>query len=100
MSRGLGHIERTILRMVNRQRRNHQMVRFNAKDILFEAYDGKDWDSHAHYVATVRAMHSFVRKYPRYVLAGWGEEANTLYLVPALRFEGESSGNSKQTAAV
>jgi hypothetical protein len=30
-------------------------------------------------------MHSFVRKYPRYVLAGWSEGANVLYIVPALR---------------
>jgi hypothetical protein len=37
MSRGLGHLERTILAMVERQRRKRQRVNFTALDIEYEA---------------------------------------------------------------
>jgi hypothetical protein len=36
MSRGLGHIERTILQMVKRTRRTKQRVHFDALDIVLE----------------------------------------------------------------
>ena len=71
MSRGLGHIERTILRMVERQRRRKQRVSFDALDIVLNAYPHREgWDSRAHFVAVHRAMHSFARKHPQYALVG------------------------------
>ena len=45
MSRGLGHIERTILRM-ERQRRRKQRVSFDALDIVLNAYPHREgWDA-------------------------------------------------------
>jgi len=70
MSRGLGHIERTILRM-ERQRRRKQRVSFDALDIVLNAYPHREgWDSRAHFVAVHRAMHSFVRKHLQFALVG------------------------------
>ena len=64
MSRGLGHIESTILQMVERQHRRKQRVSFSALDIVLNAYPHREgWDSRAHFVAVHRAMHSFVRKH-------------------------------------
>src|SRR6516165_4003511 len=71
MSRGLGHIERTILRMVERQRRRKQRVSFDALDIVLNNFTHREgWDSRAHFVGVHRAMHSFVRKHPQYALVG------------------------------
>jgi hypothetical protein len=57
MSRGLGHLERTILAMVERQRRKRQRVNFTALDIEYEAYPGTP-PTHAQHVAVLRSMHS------------------------------------------
>ena len=71
MSRGLGHIEGTILQMVERQHRRKQRVSFSALDIVLNAYPHREgWDSRAHFVAVHRAMHSFARKHPQYALVG------------------------------
>ena len=71
MSRGLGHIEGTILQMVERQHRRKQRVSFSALDIVLNAYPHREgWDSRAHFVAVYRAMHSFARKHPQYALVG------------------------------
>ena len=83
MSRGLGHLERTILAMVERQRRKHQRVNFTALDIEYEAYPGTP-QTHTQHVAVLRAMHSFVRKHPQYALMG-GKGSQPLMLVPLWR---------------
>jgi hypothetical protein len=71
MSRGLGHIECTILQMVERQQRRKLRVSFSALDIVLNAYPHREgWDSRAHFVAVHRAMHSFARKHPQYALVG------------------------------
>ena len=67
MSRGLGHIESTILQMVERQHRRKQRVSFSALDIVLNAYPHREgWDSRAHFVA----VHSFARKHPKFALVG------------------------------
>jgi hypothetical protein len=83
MSRGLGHLERTILAMVERQRRKRQRVNFTALDIEYEAYPGTP-PTHAQHVAVLRSMHSFVRKHPQYALIG-GKGSQPLVLVPLWR---------------
>jgi hypothetical protein len=83
MSRGLGHLERTILAMVERRRRKRQRVNFTASDIEYEAYPGTP-QIHAQHVAVLRAMHSFVRKHPQYALIG-GKGSQPLVLVPLWR---------------
>ena len=83
MSRGLGHLERTILAMVERQRRKSQRVNFTALDIEYEAYPGTP-QAPAQHVAVLRAMHSFVRKHPQYGLIG-GKGSQPLVLVPLWR---------------
>ena len=77
MSRGLGHLERTILAMVERR------DNFTALDIAHEAYPGAP-QTHAQHVAVLRAMHSFVRKHPQYALIG-GKGSQPLVLVPLWR---------------
>ena len=77
MSRGLGHLERTILAMVERR------DNFTALDIAHEAYPGTP-PTHAQHVAVLRAMHSFVRKHPQYALIG-GKRSQPLMLVPSWR---------------
>ena len=83
MSRGLGHLERTILAMVERQLRKRQRVNFTALDIEYEAYPGTP-QTHAQHVAVLRSMHSFVRKHPQYALIG-GKRSQPLMLVPSWR---------------
>jgi hypothetical protein len=110
MSRGLGHIERTILRMIEdnrREKRCYKQVGFHPSGIVHEAYG--DWaelsridalpyserdlahlrywarvTTRAHRVAVLRAMHSFVRKHRRYALIG-GNGTKPLVLVAASR---------------
>ena len=77
MSRGLGHLERTILAMVERR------DNFTALDIAHEAYPGAP-QTHAQHVAVLRAMHSFVRKHPEYAVIG-GKGSQPLVLVPLWR---------------
>ena len=86
MSRGLGHVERTILRMVERQRRTMQRVRFDWWDIEEKAYPAPEAATNfcTRHGAVLRAMHSFVRKHPAYVLIGC-KGTNQLLLVPRPR---------------
>jgi hypothetical protein len=67
MSRGLGHIEHSILAMVERARRRRGRIAFTAWDIAYEAFPRKR-PSHAQQVAVLRAMHTFVGKHPGYGL--------------------------------
>ena len=83
MSRGLGHLGRTILAMVERQQRKRQLINFTALDIEHEAYPGTP-HTHAQHVAVLRAMQSFVRKHPQYALIG-GKGSQPLMLVPLWR---------------
>jgi len=83
MSRGLGHLERTILAMVERQRRKRQRVNFTASEIECEAYPGTP-PTRAQHVAVLHSMHSFVRKHPQYALIG-GKRSQPLVLVPLWR---------------
>ena len=89
MSRGLGHLERTILAMVERQQRKRQRVTFTALDIEYEAYPGTPQTQTQH-VAVLRAMHSFVRKHPQYALIG-AKAANHSC---SFRYGGQNSGPS------
>lgn len=84
MSRGLGHVERTILRMVERKRRTRQRVRFDWWEE--KAYPAPEpaTNFRTRHGAVLRAMHSFVRKHPAYVLIG-GKGTNQLLLVPRPR---------------
>ena len=84
MSRGLGHLERTILEMVERQERKRQRVNFTALDIACEAYPGAP-QTHAQHVAVLRARHSFVRKHPEYAVVIGGKGSQPLVLVPLWR---------------
>jgi hypothetical protein len=83
MSRGLGHVERTILRMVERKRRTRQRVHFDWWDIEKKACPAREpaTNFRRRHGAVLRAMHSFVRKHPAYVLIG-GKGTNQLLLVP------------------
>jgi hypothetical protein len=90
MSHGPGHIERTIKQMVDRAcAQRKRRIAFEAWDIAREAYPPSDapdvpalhrqW--HSKQVAVLRAMHSFVRKNPNYVLIN-GRGAWPTLLVP------------------
>lgn len=87
MSRGLGVIERRILAQIEEHQQNRELgsVLLNSWTL---AYDHRlpgyrpVWDfepSWARRKAVVRAMHSFVRKYPQYALMG-GQGRRLLYL--------------------
>ena len=85
MSRGLGHVERTILALVEhsravRQLRDFDVLDFDVFDIVDAAYPGKL--TRAKEVATRRAMHSFIRKYPQYVLVRRDWDLRYIALVP------------------
>jgi hypothetical protein len=71
MSTGLGRIERTILVMVNRTRRSREgeLVWLDAEAVARETYKGTNV-TRSQRVAVLRAMHSFVRKRPKYALSG------------------------------
>ena len=86
MSHGLGHVERTILALVEhsravRQLRNFDVLDFDVFDIVDAAYPGKRL-TRAKEVAARRAMHSFVRKYPQYVLVRRDWDLRFIALVP------------------
>jgi hypothetical protein len=67
MSRGPGHIERTIATLIERTHASHQQLHFDVLDIAAAAYPEKGLTK-AQEVAVRRAMHSFARKHPRYVV--------------------------------
>jgi hypothetical protein len=73
MSRGSGHVERTIAMLIGRAHASHQPLHFDVLDIAEAAYPEKGLTK-AQEVAVRRAMHSFARKHPRYVVTDskWG----------------------------
>jgi len=73
MSRGSGHVERTIVMLIERAHASHQPLHFDVFDIAEAAYPEEELTK-AKEVAVCRAMHSFARKHPRYVLTDskWG----------------------------
>jgi hypothetical protein len=90
MSRGLGQIERVILDEIMRDLKpgphgNRGTVLVSSHSVSHDhALPGHEWGgpwrpSRARRQAVVRAMHSFVRKFPQYALTG-GQGRCPLYL--------------------
>ena len=73
MSRGPGHLEKTIATLIERAHTSHQLLHFDVLDIAEAAYPEEKLTK-GQEVAVRRAMHSFVRKHPRYVVTDskWG----------------------------
>jgi hypothetical protein len=73
MSRGPGHIERTIATLIERAHASRLQLHFDVLDIAEAAYPEEKLTK-AQEVAVRRAMHSFARMHPRYVLidSKWG----------------------------
>jgi hypothetical protein len=80
MSRGPGHLQRAIEAIITRQRRHRARIAITVEDVVFEAH-GEGKPTRAALVAVRRAMRSFVRKHPRYVLI----RGARLLLVPKVR---------------
>jgi hypothetical protein len=81
MSRGPGHIERTIATLIERAYASHQLLHFDVFDIAEAAYPEKKLTK-AQEVAVRRAMHSFARKHPRYVVTDSKLGSGRIALVP------------------
>jgi hypothetical protein len=84
MSRGLGHIERAILDAIEKDKERDEPMpaHVNSWTMTCEVFQDGTWTfspSIAHRKAVVRAMHSFVRKFPQYALTG-GKGRKLLYL--------------------
>jgi hypothetical protein len=67
MSRGPGHLQRAIEAIIARQRRHRARIAITVEDVVFEAYGGGEL-TRTQMVAVRRAIRSFIRKHPRYVL--------------------------------
>jgi hypothetical protein len=94
MSKGLGRIERHIQDKIKARRKASVLISsrqvldvFQPSSVrpsnvidIFGASSWLDWEpSRAQRLSAVRAMHSFVRKYPRYALLG-GQGQKLLFL--------------------
>ena len=95
MGRGPGKIEQAIARIAaDRGQRRRLPIMITAEDVAREAYgvvfppgDGEGRPAmRTHYVAAIRAMHSFVRKHRIYRLAG-GQGRTRLVIVRADEIE-------------
>ena len=81
MSRGSGHVERTIAMLIERAHASHQPLHFDVFDIAEAAYPEEELTK-AKEVAVCRAMHSFARKHPRYVVTDSKLGSGRISLVP------------------
>jgi hypothetical protein len=68
MSRGPGRIERSIVALIDAQRRRKERVGVDVGEIWFEVYGGKRGPSRGELVAIRHAMHSVVAKFPDLML--------------------------------
>jgi len=84
MSRGPGRLERAIVALIEKRRGRVSLI-LRWQDIADEVYPASK-NAHDAQVTCLRAMHSFVRKNPRYALIG-GKGTTPLYLYePGNRF--------------
>jgi hypothetical protein len=81
MSRRPGHIERTIATLIEQAHASHQPLHFDVFDIAEAAYPEEKL-TNAQEVAVCRAMHSFARKHPRYVVTDSKRGLGRIALVP------------------
>jgi hypothetical protein len=81
MSRPAGHIERAIATLIKQAHASHQRHHFDVFDITEAAYPEKGLTK-AQEGAVRRAMQSFVRKHPRYVLTDSKSGLGRIALVP------------------
>jgi hypothetical protein len=78
MSRGLGHIERQILEQLEEAKQFGGCIFTESRAITAGAFGHND-PTRAQRLSVVRAMHSFVWKFPRYALCG-GQGQRVLFL--------------------